>query len=302
MLYSIITFKWRSPDMRIGKVVRYIRLSKHLKIKNVYTGILERPAVTKFEKGISDTTAEKFMKILNNLNMTYDQFRNLHTTQNEMENNDLHSQYAVIISTKDMTNLKEFESKTKEIYQQTYQINSLHYSVLTKLAILSLSDEQLDKKNLDLLQDYLFECREWSYYELMLFMHSMPFFSVDNVLLLYNSLKANVQQEPYIRKYNPEVFSLILSILKLFIKLNDTAHCKEIYSDLIKNVSEVSNTMYEKIMVLFYGELMKLSEKKIMDSEIINQSITAFDFLSMPEEKKECLELVDIVKRNNGLL
>lgn len=60
--------------MTVGEVIRYIRLSKKIKSKNVYTGILSRPAISKFEKGLSDTTTEKFFKIISNLNISLEEF------------------------------------------------------------------------------------------------------------------------------------------------------------------------------------------------------------------------------------
>ena len=60
--------------MKTGEIIKYIRLSKKLKSKNIYNGILSRPAVSRFERGLSDTTTEKFFNILDNLNISLEEF------------------------------------------------------------------------------------------------------------------------------------------------------------------------------------------------------------------------------------
>ena len=56
--------------MKIGEVIGAIRKNKNLKSKDVYKGILSRPAISRFEKGHSDTTTDKFFQILDNLNLS----------------------------------------------------------------------------------------------------------------------------------------------------------------------------------------------------------------------------------------
>lgn len=60
--------------MYIGKTIRRIRLDKNMPVNKVYKGILSRPVVARFEKGLADTTVTRFLKILNNLNITLEEF------------------------------------------------------------------------------------------------------------------------------------------------------------------------------------------------------------------------------------
>ena len=60
--------------MYVGKVIRDIRISKNIPSNKVYKNILSRPAIAKFEKGLSDTTVEKFFEIINVLNITLEEF------------------------------------------------------------------------------------------------------------------------------------------------------------------------------------------------------------------------------------
>ena len=64
--------------MQIGEVIGAIRKNKNLKSKDVYKGILSRPAISRFEKGNSDTTADKFLQILDNLNLSLEEFHFLY--------------------------------------------------------------------------------------------------------------------------------------------------------------------------------------------------------------------------------
>ena len=73
--------------MKTGEVIRYLRVSKNIKANVLYFNILSRPAILKFEKGISDTTTEKLFLILNRLNVTLEEFYYIYNMKIENEDN-----------------------------------------------------------------------------------------------------------------------------------------------------------------------------------------------------------------------
>ncbi|ERL65252.1 helix-turn-helix domain-containing protein [Schleiferilactobacillus shenzhenensis] len=59
----------------IGQVVRQIRRSKGYTQKEIYTGVVSRSFAIRFEAGGHDMTAEKLFAVLDNLNISVDEFR-----------------------------------------------------------------------------------------------------------------------------------------------------------------------------------------------------------------------------------
>lgn len=287
--------------MRVGKVIREIRLSKKLKVKNVYNNILERPSVSKFEKGISDTTSEKFFKILDNLNISLEEFFFRYNQNNESEDFDFLQNYTKFFYDDDVNSLRKLENEMYQKYKQYQQDKLLYYSILANLTISSISKEALDEQKLKILTEYLFRCEDWNYFEIILFTNSMDFFSKDTILLLYKRLRDKLEEFKQIRKYNNELFVLVNNILVIFLIANDLNTSKKLYSDLKQYMSNTNNKMYEKTMLIFFKELIDMISKKTSNSSPIEEIINFFDFLNMPNKKNQCIQLVEVIKVNNNL-
>lgn len=175
--------------MKTGIVVRYIRLSKKLKSKNVYTNILSRPAVSRFENGLSDTTTEKLFQILTNLNISLDEFYFIYNDYKVENDSDFFNNYSQAFYLNNLARLNELKVITEQKYRLTNQVKQLHYSVLCDLTASYISNLPINMENLKVLNTYLLECEEWTYYELVLFTNSLDFFPEELILLLYKRTK-----------------------------------------------------------------------------------------------------------------
>lgn len=287
--------------MEVGRTIKYIRLSKKMKSKNVYTNILSRPAISKFEKGLSDTTTEKLFKILDNLNISLDEFYFIYNSHNIENDSDFFNEYSHAFYLNDLNRLNHLKMINDQKYQLTNQIKQLHYSALCDLTISYISNNQRNRESLNVLKSYLLECEEWTYYELVLFTNSLDFFPEDLILLLYKRTKKKLEDFSQLRKYNNEVFSLLSNILVVFINKNDINKCNYFYNELKSSVSEMNNKMYEKTMVIFFKELINVINSKKLNNKIIETIISLFRCLDMPLKTNQCVSLVEIVKSNNQI-
>ncbi|MCA9766389.1 MAG: hypothetical protein KC455_08220 [Carnobacterium sp.] len=285
--------------MDTGKVIKSIRLSKKLKSKNVYSDILSRPARSRFEKGLSDTTSKKLFEILSNLNISLEEFYFTYNNYKIEDNHDFITQYSKYFYSNDIESLRKLEKSTIEKYWTTNQIKFCHYSALTSLTISSILEEKPNLKNVELLKEYLLNCEEWTYYELVLFTNSLDFFSEELLLLLYKHAKNKLEHFSLLRRYNNEVFSLLSNILVLFITKNNVSQSVFFYQELKNSVSETINKMYEKTMLIFFKELINIMNSTEYDDQNIVKIISLFNYLDMPFKRKQCISLVKVVKSNN---
>lgn len=287
--------------MKVGEVVKHIRMSKRLKSANVYTDILSRPAISRFEKGLSDTTSDKLFKILANLNVSLDEFHFIYTNYNQENDFDFLKKYSHAFYLNDLESLKKLQVSTEQKYNRNSQLKQLHYSTLCNLTISYITNKPSDMNCLNVLKDYLLECDEWTYYELVLFTNSLDFFSEDLILLLYKRTKKKLDYFGQLRKYNNEVFSLISNILVVFIIKNDLNQSTYFYKELKLNLSETNNKMYEKTMLIFFKELISAMKSKQLNITIVDTIIALFKCLDMPLKTNQCSKLVGIVKKNNQI-
>ena len=288
--------------METGEVIRYIRLSKNIKSGNVYTGILSRPAISRFEQGLSDTTTEKLFKIIRNLNVSLDEFYYIYNKTHLENDYDFYNEYSQAFYLNDLKTLKKLRNVTDKQYKSTNKVKHLHYSSLTDLTISYITKEKNNIESIKILKKYLLECNEWTYYELVLFTNSLDFFSEELILLLYKRAKKKLKYFTQLRKYSNEVFSLLTNILVVFITKNDVNRSIFFYDELKSSLSETNNRMYEKAMIIFFKELIDIIDTKKTNVTNVEKIISLFDYLNMPVKKKQCIHLYETVKSNNQII
>lgn len=297
----MISNKEMGDYMKVGEIVRDIRLSKKLKSKNVYHDILTRPAASRFERGLSDTTTDKLFKILANLNISLDEFYFIYNDHKPDIDHYFMSAYSRSFNLNDLNRLKELKMCTERDYNITHQIKYLHYSILCDLTISYISKEPANPKSLSILKKYLLDCEEWTYYELVLFTNSLDFFPEELISLLYKRTRKKLEVFSHLRKYSNEVFALLSNILVVFINKNDPTNCTFFYNELKNSISETNNKMYEKVMADFFKELVITINTKEMNEQNIRKIISLVTSLDMPIKTIQCQSLVQTVKANNQI-
>lgn len=138
----------RSDFIEVGKIIKHLRVSKKLKSSNVYTGILSRPAVSRFEKGLSDTTSEKFFKILDNLNVSLDEFYFIYNDYVQEDTLFFLRRYTNFFNKNDLEGLHNLQILVLQKYNLSGKIKYLHYSTLCSLTISSVSNSPTNTEDL----------------------------------------------------------------------------------------------------------------------------------------------------------
>ena len=134
-----------------------------------------------------------------------------------------------------------------------------------------------------------------------MFTNSLDFFSEELLLVLYKHAQTKLEQFSLLRRYNNEVFSLLSNILVLFITKNNVSQSVFFYQELKNSVSETTNKMYEKTMLIFFKELINIMNSTEYDDQNIAKIISLFNYLDMPFKRKQCISLVKVVKNNNPM-
>lgn len=72
-------------NLKIGKIIAFIKETKHLKLKEMTGGSFSESQLAKFEKGETEITVGKLFTVLENSNVYLDEFQNLY---NDYEQSD----------------------------------------------------------------------------------------------------------------------------------------------------------------------------------------------------------------------
>lgn len=286
--------------MKIGIIIKQLRINKKILSKNLYQNLLTRAAIVKFEKGESDTSSEKFLEILDRLNITLEEFHYIYIQTKEKDELQISpSEYMVAFYNRDVKKLKHIAEVSENKYFLKGNIKDLHSKILSNVFINTI----LDKKNLpsemDVIKDYLLNCNSWGYYELTLFINTLDFYSEELIDITFKKTKANLNSYEHMVRYRNEVSILLLNILDKHIRSKNYKSARKYYKNLFEIKNVTLDNMYLQSMIKYFGEILDFIEGKVEAEENILKIIEVFYFLDMEHKARQCKQLFDLVKSEN---
>lgn len=294
MLIIINLYFLRGVQMYIGKVIRDIRINKNIPSNKVYNNLLSRPAIAKFEKGLSDTTVGKFFEILNMLNITLEEFEVIYKNA---ENKDLlyTRKYIEAYYNKNVSVLKQITFDAKKDYLETGHEKYRHYQALVSLLIDELNGTNEYRDELVVIQNYLMNCNSWGYYEVTLFTNTLSFYSNEIIDLVYLRAKNTLLMLKNIKRYRNEVALMLFNILEMKIISKQVNSAKFYLSELNKIKLDVVDNMYIQAMIKYFTAILDLIDGQYLEDVILNIS-EMFGLLELDSKREQCLNFYNKVK------
>lgn len=180
------------PYMRVGgdamrnfgEIFKKFRESRGFRLKDVANEVISTSQLSRFEKGETDLTISKFILILDEINLSIDEFMYAVHGFRRDELNELLEKIRKYITMNDVEEMKRLlisQSEQGEKRQKFHQINT----ILIKIRLQDLSGENYyDSSDLDDLTDYLFSVEYWGHYELLVFINTLDALKHDVFMLL----------------------------------------------------------------------------------------------------------------------
>ncbi|MGO2962791.1 MAG: helix-turn-helix domain-containing protein [Carnobacterium maltaromaticum] len=200
-----------------GELIRKIRLDKRQSLEEISEGIMSYSLLSKFERGETMLTIDKFFKILDKLNIGFDEFELM---LNGYQDNPVKMFFSIIkyyYKNKDVCKLKEkMTDEMKEFKLSGDKKNKLNYIVIYILLDSLEEEEEVPQAYLTELSDYLFSIEDWTQYELLLYSHAIEKLNIQIVLLFSKELLGKL-----------EIYTENIELKKIVIKaiLNTILKC-----------------------------------------------------------------------------
>lgn len=280
--------------MYVGKVIRDIRINKNIPSNKVYKSILSRPAIAKFEKGLSDTTVEKFFKILNVLNITLEEFEVIY--KNAGNKDILYTRkYIEAYYKKNVAALKQIAFDAKKEYLETGNEKFRHYQALVLLLIEELNGTNECREELDVIQNYLMNCNNWGYYEVTLFTNTLSFYSNELIDLVYSRAMNTLLILKNLKRYRNEVALMLFNILEIKIVSKKVSSARFYLTELNNIKLDVVDNMYIQAMIKYFTAILDLIDGKYQE-DVVLKIAEMFEFLGLDSKKNQCLSFYNKVK------
>ncbi|PKR84555.1 helix-turn-helix domain-containing protein [Heyndrickxia camelliae] len=244
-----------------GETLRQIRVQKGWTMKELADGICSVSFLSKFERGDSEITIGLFNRILDKLMLSFDEFLYIHNDYMPDQLEHFFNNVGIAYSNQNSAQLKHLKKQEMEKWKKyridTYYCNVLMLQVYERIVEEKAIDEDVDKKDIKILSDYLFRVEIWGYYELKLYSAAMLFLEPGMVVQLSRTAYEKSIRYRNLKKVNEAIISVIINTLVYLIgPVNrfheDLKYQKEIieFFSYLETIALPESHLFERVELL----------------------------------------------------
>lgn len=273
--------------MSLGETVRRIRKMKRIKLKYICGNEIDNGNYWRFEQGKSSISADTFYQIIQNLNVSMEEFSLYHNNFAPDKLSQWGKQMIKAFQVLDHEQLEMIAKLTLDEFNKTQQIKYQHLYYLSMIYLCSIKKEPFDPTWISQLKDYLMNCEQWGYYEVSLFNNSLFCLGdLDTILTLYKRMYKSYLRSKSIHKTPNEEIMLATNIIAMCLMQKSYSKAQEINS-LIQSQEIEERSMFARTLLLWCdGLINKIVYKKDEGLEQINMTINIMETLRMDSSAK----------------
>lgn len=222
-----------------------------MSLKDVSGDYLSISFISKFERGESEISLSRFLLLLNNLNITIDEFYRLINEDSYNENEQLISKVSQAYYDNNVIVLKKYRDVELEKYNK-FRVNKYLYNlIMVEAFICSINNKKMSEESSRILSNYLFGVDYWGKYELMIFGNSMGALSMKTLILLVDELTTKTRlfgtvDENYLAKIRLLINAVYVCINADYLK-NSKKYLDQLLSE--KFEMQFAFALYQKFMM-----------------------------------------------------
>ncbi len=270
--------------MEYGKVFRQLRKDKNMTIAVTAYGITSISMLSKFERGISELTVSKFVKLLERIDVTLNEFEII---LNDFEMRSIDSLIESL--TENYTN-RNFDGVEKIVSNQLkiWKKSKNQHHKYNYIMLSIMSDELKNLKNtkqedIDSLTDYLFSVEKWTYYEIILFGNSMSAMQINTVVTLSKELLKRTKFFHRNKSHRRRIIQVILNSVITCLVKGDIENSVN-FQDEVDFLIDSETYLYEKTILLYYEGLTLMKKGEVPEGE--NKAMDALKILKKLQSNK----------------
>lgn len=293
--------------MSLGQTIKKIRKMKNIKLKYICGNVIEMGNYWRFEQDQISVSADTFYQIINNLNISFEEFEFYHNNFTHDKLDQLGEKMIQAFQSLNKRQLKLISDKALNEYNKTQQIKYQHLHFLSTVYLDFLNKDPIDHIIVDQLKKYLTDCDHWGYYEVSLFNNILFCFGdLDIILVLYKRMNQSYLRSESLHKTPNEEIILTSNIICLCLANKAYTKAQEI-NHLIQTKKIGERSMYARTLRLWCdGLINKIVMNKDEGTKQIEVSLEIMKSLKMDSSfkmfdrwTKELLEKQDL---NNKFL
>lgn len=190
--------------MKIGKIFKEFRVGKNITLVAASEGIVSVPFLSRFERGLTDISFTHLLQLLNRINVQLSEFEFLYQEKNTGYN-DLLSDFQIAYQN---GNIKQLQQYLKMWQEKPGKYANLQVIQL-KMMLTTLGADKLSEGEIKSLEGYFQNIKSWTFFELYLFGHAIPFL---NKTFMFNLFRELQKKEIIYDNFRNDSFSMLFYI------------------------------------------------------------------------------------------
>lgn len=267
-----------NKNEKIGELYKELRLARGLKLKNIATKKLTVSQLSKFERGQSMLSADRFLLAISGLNMNFAEFAHAMDDYQPNRLTTFADKLFTIFISQDVEGFKKFleeKDRDRTIYDFIERI-------IIKNNIKSIEKEyEISFSEIERLTQYFYSIENWTAYELYVFGATVSLYSTLDLVFLgkvcCERSKKFRQLDSYVKQYR----STLANLISVLISRNELVYINFFITELENDLRY--SDLFEHATLNFFKLYLEYQESAVKDKKRIIQHLQAIRTLGCTE-------------------
>lgn len=237
---------------KLGQAFRYFRVNRHYSLEDAAKGDLSVSQLSRFERGESDISLEKFFDVLDNINLPIEEFMHAARDFKKHEIIDMMSKCITYHYERNVSGFEKLQDKLKSYLNDDPDNSYIRRNIILIEGFICQCDSsrKMPKEFLDEICDYLFITENWNVHELILIGNLFEFFTSK---MLDNITKELSKRKERLLEIGTTGHLLIITLLNIFQEYSQREDLKmaKFVRDNFVEVMPDETKSYERIIFLY---------------------------------------------------
>ncbi len=274
-----------------GGIIKKIRISKNMTQAELAHDIVSPQFLSHFENCKSDIKVQTFLRLLDRLNVKYNEFVSETFDTYTSEINSFIDNLRLAKQSNNIVMLETLILRQQQLYEETNNSRYLHYGIVAKQILNSINDTEFNSSEIDIVMRYLHNVNDWGHYEIILFGNIIFCLNPTQVLSFQHTVLKKIEKYATINKKKGPYAMVILNMANYCLENNclnqaiEMINKAELLLDGSKSFFELNQKNYLKgIYLIKSGSIEQGTE---LCNKAIDILIHFKDFANANSKKKE---------------
>lgn len=265
----------------LGQVFRSLRKNRHISLKQIANEDVSISQISRFERGESDLSVEKFLIALDNMNIEVSEFMDAVHNYRRTEQIRFMSALISLEYKRDISGFIKMRDEEMQKFKENPGEYRYHLNTILLQSFICKCDDSIPfpKEYINQVTDYLFNTEEWNMYELILIGNLYLFFEIPLVHAMGQEI---LKRRAYYKEIGSHKSLVTITLLNIWETClhRDSLEIAAFYMKEIETLLEDETDLYKRTIYLFLSGLQQYKEGAVLNGiEEMKNAIQIFEWV-----------------------